>query len=58
VAYFGGGNRLECAPGAYNVVDRHPAPQSLWLTKFFLARCRGSRTIVLFSKERFRPEIL
>jgi nucleoside-diphosphate-sugar epimerase len=28
---------LECAPGAYNVVDSDPAPQSLWLPAFALA---------------------
>ena len=28
---------LECAPGAYNVVDSDPAPQSLWLPVFALA---------------------
>ena len=28
---------LECAPGAYNVVDGDPAPQSLWLPAFALA---------------------
>ena len=28
---------LECAPGAYNVVDTDPAPQSLWLPAFALA---------------------
>lgn len=25
---------LECAPGAYNVVDGDPTPQSLWLPAF------------------------
>jgi 2-alkyl-3-oxoalkanoate reductase len=28
---------LECAPGAYNVVDNDPAAQSLWLPAFALA---------------------
>ena len=28
---------LECAPGAYNVVDSDPAPQILWLPAFALA---------------------
>ncbi|HYY28521.1 MAG TPA: NAD(P)-dependent oxidoreductase [Chthoniobacterales bacterium] len=28
---------LECAPGAYNVVDNDPAPQILWLPAFALA---------------------
>jgi nucleoside-diphosphate-sugar epimerase len=28
---------LECAPGAYNIVDGNPSPQHLWLTAFALA---------------------
>jgi nucleoside-diphosphate-sugar epimerase len=31
---------LECAPGAYNVVDGNPTPQSLWLPAF--ARAGGT----------------
>jgi 2-alkyl-3-oxoalkanoate reductase len=31
---------LECAPGAYNIVDGNPSPQHLWLTGF--ARAAGA----------------
>src|SRR6516164_4731181 len=31
---------LECAPGAYNIVDEKPSPQHLWLTAF--ARAAGA----------------
>ena len=31
---------LECAPGAYNVVDGNPSPQHVWLTAF--ARAAGA----------------
>jgi 2-alkyl-3-oxoalkanoate reductase len=31
---------LECTPGAYNIVDRNPSPQHVWLTAF--ARAVGA----------------
>jgi nucleoside-diphosphate-sugar epimerase len=40
---------LECTPGAYNIVDRNPSPQHVWLTAF--ARAVGAPTPPRVSEE-------
>jgi len=42
---------LECAPGAYNIVDGNPSPQHLWLTAF--ARAAGAPAPPRVSEEKW-----
>jgi 2-alkyl-3-oxoalkanoate reductase len=40
---------VECAPGAYNIVDGNPSPQHLWLTAF--ARAAGAPAPLRINEE-------
>jgi 2-alkyl-3-oxoalkanoate reductase len=45
---------LDCAPGAYNIVDGDPAPQHLWLPAF--ARAAGAPPPPVYTGPRVRAE--